>query len=383
MQNSSNQTTVLIIRNAYSYDFGGGERFPVSLATQLKKHRYHPIIVSRSPKLRKLAQEHKITEVKGWWWHQQNFSGFRIILLPAYLVWQVILFGWYISLILKYRPAVVHPQSRDDFIAATFAAKLLGKRVVWTDHADLKYIWQNHTTWYKNHVGKMVYLASKLANHITLVSNSEKKLIEKQLQRPLPRKYTVIHNGVEDQLSTIKPTTHDKNTIVFAASSRLVTSKGIGELIEAFKKLGAKTPSELWLLGEGPEEKAFREQAASSSTIKFLGYPKNALDHVAGADVFIHPSYHEGFSISLVEAAMLGKPIIACNVGGNGEIVVNNVNGLLVKSRSSAALYDAMLTLCSNPELRKTMGNESRKTYTDQFVFSEIVEERFVPLYEN
>lgn len=382
MHNSHHRPRVAIIRNAYSYDFGGGERFPVSLAEELAKQGHETVIISRSPRLLSLAKERKLEVVQGWWWSYQNFSGRHSLLFPVYLLWQLALMVWYLVLFIRLKPSAVHPQSRDDFVAATLAAKLVGSRVVWTDHADLKYIFQNHRVWYKNPVGKLVYLSSKLAHHITLVSKSEKRLIEAQIGHTLPSKYIVIHNGVNDQYSKLKPAQTKKKSTVFVATSRLVTSKGIGELIDAFKSLSHSEKSELWLLGEGLEEKKFRQQAGDTTTIKFLGFPKNALQRVADADVFIHPSYHEGFSISLVEAAMLGKPIIACDVGGNGEIITNNRNGLLVAARDSEALRKAMLELLKNSTKRKKMGIESREIYLTDFVFSQIVEERFVPLYE-
>lgn len=373
--------TILLIRNAYSFDFGGGERFPVSLAEELRSNGLSPIIISRSPKLLSLAKSKQLTTVKGWWWHRQNFSGIYALLFPVYLLWQVILFFWYVTLILRFNPSVLHPQSRDDFVATTLAGRLFGKRIIWTDHADLKYIWQNHAIWYKNPVGKLVYFCSQLAHHITLVSKSEQRLIETTLGRTLPRKFSIIHNGVNDLPTTLKNATNSDSIVTFVATSRLVSTKGLSELIEAFKKLGERETA-LWLLGEGPDEEKFRAQAANMKNITFLGFPKNALSKVARADVFVHPSYHEGFSISLVEAAMLGKPIVACNVGGNSEIIRNGVNGVLVAPRDSTELEGAMRDLLEHPDKRKKMGTESRKIYLSGFVFSTIVKERFLPLYE-
>ncbi len=374
---------MLIIRNAYSYDFGGGERFPVALAEELRNNGFSSIIITRSPKLYDLAQKRAIAVKKGWWWQYQNFSGLRTLLFPLYLGWQLLLLFWYIAQIIRFHPQTVHPQSRDDFIAATFAGKLCGKRVVWTDHADLKYIWQNHTVWYKNPVGKLVYAASKYADHITLVSHNEQRLIEQALKHPLAKKYLVIHNGVNEQpTSPIKRDPKDKKAIIFVATSRLVEAKGISELLTAFKRLAETTDARLWLLGEGPEEKRFKKQAESIPGVSFLGFPANALDYVAEADVFVHPSYNEGFSLSLVEAAMLGKPIIACNVGGNPEIVTDGENGCLVPVRDAQALYNAMLDLAAHLGKRKKYGDASRQIYQKRFVFSDIVKERFLPLYE-
>jgi glycosyltransferase involved in cell wall biosynthesis len=290
---------------------------------------------------------------------------------------------WYLYVASSKKIDILHPQSRDDFIGATIAGKILRKKVIWTDHADLKYVFQNHKVWYENPVGKLVHLSSRLADKITLVSHNEKILIEKSLGKKTTNKYVVIHNGVSDTAYEPTKRSHDdKDAIIFSATSRLVTAKGIGELIDAFLAIETKHNIRLWILGVGPEEKKFKTKAKASNNISFLGYPENALNYVASSDIFVHPSYHEGFSISLVEAAMLGKPIIACAVGGNPEIIENNRNGVLIKEKSADELCEAMEFLIKNPNKRKTYSINIRKTYDENFNFHNIVQDKFVRLYE-
>jgi glycosyltransferase involved in cell wall biosynthesis len=297
-------------------------------------------------------------------------------------VWQVLLFVWYSLLFIKHKPSIVHIQSKDDFIAASLAAKLIGTKVVWSDHADLKYIYQNTSTWYKNPIGKAVWLCSKLASTIILTSKSDKKQIEDALGKKLDYRHQIIHNGIVDRPDLIGKK-HKVEHIVFAATSRLVTAKGIGELIEAFKIVAKKHEgAELWLFGEGPERKKFEDMAEGIKGISFRGFPDDVLEQVARADIFVHPSYLEGFSVSLIEAAMLGLPIIAGNVGGNPEIIEDGKNGTLVPVRDSLALADAMESLASNAGVRKTLGEASRKIYLENYVFKNIVKEHYLPIYE-
>ncbi|HSX05506.1 MAG TPA: glycosyltransferase family 4 protein [Candidatus Saccharimonadales bacterium] len=378
---SAKPRRILLIRNAYRFDFGGAERFPVHLAGELKRMDYQPLVVSRSEQLLSYAQVAGVERRRGWWWSWQNQTSWRAALFPIYLLWQVLLCGWYLQLLLRLRPDVVHPQSRDDFVAATVAAKLLGKRVIWTDHADLKYIFMNHRVWYKNPVGKLVYAVSKLADTITLVSKSEQQLIQQALGHPLA-KATVIYNGVIDE-KVVPVDRPSRDTIVFCATSRLVTAKGIGELLTAFKDL--RTTNQhllLWLVGDGPEAEKFKRQAAGDASIVFVGHSDEPLRYVAASDVFVHPSYHEGFSISLVEATMLGRPVVACNVGGNPEIIQNDSNGLLIPPRDSEALQAALARLANDAKQRQRFGAAARAAFVEGFEFSHIVKERFVPLYE-
>jgi glycosyltransferase involved in cell wall biosynthesis len=375
---------VIIIRNAKSYDFGGGERFPVFLAMELSKFDYKPLIVSRSLKLLAFADHNEIKTVRGWWWSWQNWSGKFALLFPFYILWQLILSVWYFTLFVKNNPDIIHIQSKDDFIAAIFAGKLLGKRVIWTDHADLKHIWRNIGIWYKNPVGKMVYLAAKLADAITVVSKSELRLVSKNLSKNsyVHDKLQVIYNGVEDVSSKYENNSH-RDQFVFCTVSRLVTDKGIKEIIEAFTELSKEHAKlKLEIIGDGPEEAKFKKIAEDSQNINFLGYQKDPLGYVANSDVYLHATYHEGFSVSLVEASMMKKPIIATAVGGNLEIIHDRQTGLLVPVKDTNALYEAMKLLHKNSKLRQKLAENARIQYEKNFQFDQIVKEKIIPLYE-
>lgn len=375
---------ILVIRNAYSFDFGGAERIAVDLAAELQTHGYQPIVVSRSPKILAYASSRGLDIRKGWWWKRQDWSGINMLLVPVYFAWQLLVSLWYVQLIMRTRADVVHPGSRDDFIAATVAAKLTGKRVIWTDNADLKYVYQNYSVWYKNPIAKLIYFLSKKVRAVILVSKNEKKHIEEALGRAVPHNYVVIYDGVPStKIVPAKRPPEDKDALIFAATSRLVRAKGIGELIEAFNSF-SKTHknTRLWLFGEGPEADHFKNLAGQNDQIIFWGFPESTLQRVASADVFVHPSYHEGFSISLIEATKLGLPIIACDVGGNPEIITPGKNGILTPAQNSDALAEAMTKLAASKELRERYGQASREIYEKNLVFETIVKEKFIPLYE-
>lgn len=379
-----NKERVIIIRNAMQYDFGGGERFPVFLAEILQKNGFQPLVVSRSAKLLSFAIDNAIPTLRGWWWSRQNWSGVRVAMVPVYLFWQFLLFIWYVQLFLRQKPTTVHIQSKDDFIAATFAGKLCHARVIWTDHADLKHIWKNIGVWYKNPVGKLVHCAAKHADAITVVSKSELTLVSANLRNndEVGRKLRVVYNGVVDTKNNY-PTDHTTDTFTFCVASRLVGDKGISEVINAFTRLVVDYPeSRLMLLGDGPDEAQFKKQASRIREITFAGYQKDPLRYIATADVFVHPTYHEGFSVALVEASMLAKPIIATAVGGNVEIIHDTTTGLLVEAKNSDSLYTAMKKCIEDEQLCRKLGDGARVQYLEQFKFDEIVTGQFIPLYK-
>ena len=376
--------TIILIRNAKSYDFGGGERFPVFVAESLKELGHNPIILSRHKNILELTILRNIPHIKGWWWAKQNWSGKHALLIPLYVFWQAVLTLYYLVTFLALQPKAVHIQSKDDFIAGTLAARLVGARVVWTDHADLKHIWKNITVWYKNPVGKLVYIAAHIAHYITLVSKSEEAEVEANLPKDskILSKLTVVYNGVADQKSNYPAKKQSKFT--FGVVGRLVADKGINEAIAAFEVINKKYPStQLLLVGSGPDEAKFKQSAKNNPNIIFTGHQTEPLDYLAKLDVFMQPTYHEGFSVSLVEATMMQLPIIATAVGGNVEIIKDKSTGLLVGAKNSNQLARAMEQLYNDKVLADKLAKAARQQYLNNFVFDKIVKERFLPLYEN
>lgn len=372
---------VLIVRNAYSFDFGGGERYPINLAIELKENKLEPVVATAHKQILELGKSQNIHCIKMPWLSNQQFSGHRALLLPFYVLWQAYLFFWYLYAVVRYGIDVVHIQSRDDFIAGTLAARLLHRRVIWTDHADLKYIFQNVGVLHKNIIGKFVYACSKLSHSIVIVSKNELRLIKQSLHPKELKKVELIYNGIRDaKIPAIRNT--PKNLHTFALTSRLVGTKGIGEVIGASRMLDeADVRHRVLFLGEGPEESLFRDQAGSS--VQFLGYPKNALSILAGADTFVHPTYNEAFSLSLVEAAMLGMPVITTSVGGNPEIIEDHKTGILVEPKNSTELYNAMLFAINHTAEMKAYGAALRTSYVAHFQFDKLVRDKLVPLYNS
>lgn len=384
---TQSKKTVLLIRNANPADFGGAETYQVSLATILSEIGYKPVIVTRSVKLTHYAQEHAISALNGWWWSRQNWSGRRLILFPAYVIWQGILFCWYLNLIRKTKADVLHIQSKDDFIAGTLAGRLLHKKVVWTDHMDLRYVFLNITKPFRNPVGKLVHWAQKYTDRVILISENEYRLVTSHFKHPhdARHKISIVKNGVIDRLKVVTTTKKDTALFTYCIASRIVTNKGIGEAIQAFQKLSTELPEaaiQLAIYGDGPETPQFKDLAANNKNIQFLGHQNNSIKKIFTADVFMLPSYQEGFSIALLEATMLGKAIIASNVDSNPEIIAHEQTGLLVNPRSIDELKEAMKRLYTEPALKQALGLNARESYEKQFNLKHIVEEHIIPLYE-
>ena len=370
--------TIAMIRNSCAGDIGGAEKYPIISGTILRDRSYKVVLLSSNKTTLSMARDAGLMATKSPWSHFQNYSGCRVILLPVYVAWQTYLLTWYMLHFWRNRVDVVYPQSRDDFISASLAGIILHRRVIWSDHADLKHIYMNNKKWFKNPIGKIVYRVSKLVHVVTLESYSEKYHIEHSLGESLPKNYQVMYIGVVDSFrSALK----ENAGVKFVSTSRLVKDKGIAELINAFGKINDST-AELKICGDGPDAQLFKDSASQNKKIEFLGHVSNVDAVLSNADILVHPTYHEGFGLSLVEAEMHQLPIIASNVGSIPEIVEDKVSGILVPAKNVLALEKAMRHLIDRPDLRLSMGKKGRQIFLKNFQIDKIVEERLIPLIE-
>ncbi|WP_433739399.1 glycosyltransferase family 4 protein [Pseudomonas putida] len=146
--------------------------------------------------------------------------------------------------------------------------------------------------------------------------------------------------------------------------------KGLDYLLEAARITGLPVV----ILGGGHQETELKEQAGrlGLGNVHFVGGlgddDKAALLTLCHAFVFPSHLRSESFGISLLEAAMYGKPLISCEIGsGTTYINIANETGLVVPPRDSAALATAMMTLSTDPALAQAMGECALKRYEGVF----------------
>ena len=172
--------TVLLIRNIHKDAYGGAEKYQIDLAKILMRSDIKPIIVSSSDRVLEESKEANIECIRAPYCRRQNWSGWRNLLLPCFIVWEIYLYFWYRVLIRRVKPDVFHIQSRDDMIAGTLAAKSAHKRIIWTDHSDLRLVvWENLDKKYKNPIGKFIYKISNIPYKITTISQYEYDFVNK------------------------------------------------------------------------------------------------------------------------------------------------------------------------------------------------------------
>ena len=168
----------------------------------------------------------------------------------------------------------------------------------------------------------------------------------------------------------------------FLLIARLLWDKGVGEYVEAARLLLEKYPSTqfsvLGFLDVANRTAVSRQDIAdwtSAGLIHYFGSATDVRPYIAAADCVVLPSYREGTSRSLLEAASMAKPIIATDVAGCRQVVEHEVNGYLVKVRDSKDLAEKMeRMLLAGHDHRKEMGVRGREKmiheYDEQLVLN-------------
>ena len=172
---------------------------------------------------------------------------------------------------------------------------------------------------------------------------------------------------------TDSPTFGD--SIKFLMISRLLLEKGVLEYLDAADRvLENRKDVEFQFLGKyEPDHKRAIDKEdfnriKKSNTITYLGHSDNVKQHIESADVVILPSYREGTPRTLLEAAAMSRPIIATDVPGCREVVLDGTNGFLCEVRNPKSLAQKIaLLLALSQEEKKAMARASRKLVEERF----------------
>jgi glycosyltransferase involved in cell wall biosynthesis len=208
-----------------------------------------------------------------------------------------------------------------------------------------------------------------LANEV--IANSEAVLRDATAHEAfLPRIRTVIYNGID--VSGYEPSYKTPSgPLSLVTVGALAPRKGQEYVIEALKLVDAAGVSaKLVLVGSGADEAMLQRVAAGSGVgdlITFAGEHADPRPFLSSADVFVLPSRQEGFSNAILEAMAAALPVIATDVGGNAEAIVQGQGGLIVEPGKPDALAAAIIELDRNRLELNAMGRFNRERVVERF----------------
>ena len=192
-------------------------------------------------------------------------------------------------------------------------------------------------------------------------------------------KVVAIVNGIEDISDEQKSTLQEKKGKEYKYKYRLISSgsingrKGQWIIVHALAKLSPEQLKDisLTLVGDGPERKElekFVEEHNMTDNIVFTGAVNNdrVFDYLATSNIYVLMSSSEGLPISIIEGLRCGLPVIATNIAGIPETVINHQNGLLV-DRDVDELASVLANIGKYDW--EEYGKESRKMYENKFTY--------------
>ena len=161
----------------------------------------------------------------------------------------------------------------------------------------------------------------------------------------------------------------------FLLAARMLRDKGIYEYAEAAARIRRTFPNTRFLLVgkagvNNPSAISLSEIEGwvDEGCVEYLGDTDDIRPHIAASDVVVLPSYREGLPKILLEAASMRRPIVASDVSGCREIVIDGFNGFLCKARDFSSLADAMVRMLqASPQERDQMGARGRAMAVERF----------------
>lgn len=181
-------------------------------------------------------------------------------------------------------------------------------------------------------------------------------------------------NTVAENLQLRKNLGIEKDDLVLGFVGRIAQDKGIRELYAAFTALKNETDRSLKLLIIGPFEKHYGLLGGGLETVLendpdvlLPGRFDDVRPFYSVFDIFVFPSYREGFPNVVMEAGAMGLPCVVTDINGCNEIISDGENGLIVPVKDSTALKNAVAQLIKNPQLRQSMRAAARPRILNLF----------------
>jgi glycosyltransferase involved in cell wall biosynthesis len=348
--------TIRVAHVLRSLEFGGAEKLVVDLAgTQKKSGLIEPELVCLES-LGPLAAE---AERRGLSCTLIGSGGVRYLSGIRRM-------GRHFS---RTHPCIVHTHNFISHVHAAPAARLAGIPVVHTKHgrALTSFAWSKRFR-------RFLY---RLADRIVVVSNEtgESFLAKSGVERA---RIVVIYNGIDtarfrdlDRAGARRELGIDEGAIVFGSVSRLDPVKDHPTMLRAFAAAAKRCARCVFIIvGDGPERGAIERLVAElglGDSVKLAGFTDDVPGRLAAFDMFLQPSTEEGLSLTILEAAAAGVPIVASAVGGTGEIIENGISGTLIAAGDVDALAAALSRFVGNAAPFREMARRAREAVERRF----------------
>ncbi len=277
----------------------------------------------------------------------------------------------------RLRINIIHTHSSKPGFLGRFAAKLAGVNlIVHTVHGFAFHDFSSRAK--RSFYGFLERIVGVVSDRVIFLNSSDFNYALKNRILPL-KKMIKISNGVcvsefskrNDIALKKKVFNIDVEQFVVGSVGRLWEQKDPATFINAIPYVLRQFPEcYFFVVGNGPLEKEMKDLVRDlkiEHNVKFLGWRKDVGEILQILDVFVQTSLWEGLSLSILEAMASAKPVVATNIKGNNELILEGNGGFLVTPGDSEMLAKRIITLLKNPDLVKRFGRFNRERVLKNF----------------
>jgi len=286
--------------------------------------------------------------------------------------------GRFVRIVAGLQPDVIHAHSSKAGAVARLARPFSPRiPVLYTPHG---YAFAGH---FNRPAERLAYhgverALAPLASRVVCVCEAEARLARSVGPA---RRVRVIHNGIAPAPDgAVDPRVAElaRGGPVVGALTLLRPGKGLETLIAAIPEVLARHADvKVAIVGDGPDLDALQARARAlgvAHAVQFVGPSADPLGALRGMDVFVHPSWAEAFPYVVLEAMSLARPIVASDVGGIGEAIVDGESGVLIAARDERDLARALIGLLEDPSRRTRLGAAALHRVGQQFARSVMID---------
>lgn len=328
----------------------------------------------RKDLLRKLQEEYEVVISTPFVGHEEDFAelGFRMIETgferrKVNPLNELKLIIEYFKMIRREAPDLVITYSIKPNIFAGMVCRLLGVPYV-VNVQGLGAVFQKKGL---ATVATMLYRMALRKAKVVFFENTENARIFGEKRIVVPSQVKVLPGAGIDLDRFLCKDYPENEKVQFLYLGRIMRDKGMDELFEAVRRLHAAYPEQFVLGMAGFFEDEYKEQVEvleMQGIVKFYGFQREPMEFLERADCIVLPSYHEGLSNVLLEAAATGRPIITTDIPGCRETVLNGESGLLCSVKDVESLYTRMESFLKlSPAERCAMGQAGRALVQERF----------------
>ena len=275
----------------------------------------------------------------------------------------------------EFRPDIIHLSGlQSSAFHAVIAARLAGKKNILLTVRGSSRDAINISSFQK-------FVFANIIEPITLILSDRVYTVSKAMaKRGFVKRFSknflgTIHNPAPiidlSSISAIEPELklHFKNKTVISIVGRLIYDKGVTFISKAIKSLN-RYDLVFVFIGDGPEIDNLKlelEIEINNNLVIFLGHRNDVISLLNESDIFLFATLHENLSNALLEASCLGLGIIATDVGGNPEVIINKKNGVLIPPKDVEEMVRAINMMVDNKELREGYCKSAKQSVVTNF----------------